>query len=41
MQAERGDRFAEEDISNVGISISINLFTGQMSLFSASSPAPI
>jgi hypothetical protein len=31
-----GDRCARKDITNVGISISINLFTGQMSLLSAS-----
>jgi hypothetical protein len=41
VQAERAIDFAEEDITNVGVSISINLFTGQTPLFSASWPAPI
>jgi hypothetical protein len=36
-----GDRCVRKDITHVGISIWINLFTGQMSLFCASEPAPI
>jgi hypothetical protein len=40
VQAERAIDFAEEDITNVGVSISINLFTGRTSL-SAPAPAPI